>query len=290
MVSALCIGRLSVPGRPLLASSEVDVRLNIAGYFAKPVRNSCKAAQVETGEVQLISNRNIRLNEVMRIYERLRRSDPTNRVWALVLFPEGVVYVAGKEVTESYELRDMLVACCKRDKFHDLKSFSPLILFPRLPPEDNWRTDKPSAEQRGQYLALLKEANSFLNAAGVAHLDERPDNIMWRQRRDADLASIELRLIDFEDAVLFHDPIPSELVKIIVSTCDRRYPFREGDESTDQLASALHNDFFYQAVKLWTSSEVESFDDFMHEAGAGILDSLSQHPSESVESVGRSGG
>lgn len=50
----------------------------------------------------------------------------------------------------------------------------------------------------------------------VIVVDLRPANVLWRQTQHGDVPSVELRMIDFEDAVPFGRDIPAELVQAIV--------------------------------------------------------------------------
>lgn len=95
----------------------------------------------------------------------------------------------------------------------------------------------------------------MLNTAGIAHLDLRPANVLWRETPHGEAPSVELRVIDFEDAAPFGRVIPRELVQTIVATSDWRYPFQAGEEQTEQLASAVRNDFFGEAIGQWTRSD-----------------------------------
>lgn len=170
----------------------------------------------------------------------------------------------------------MLMKECVANGFIGLNlRYRPLILFSRLSANEGWCTTKPSAQYRQHYLEQLKLANNTLNTAKIAHLDERPVNIMWRERVNGEFPQVELRLIDFEDAVLFDDVIPAEFVKVVVESQDWRYPFKSGDQNKMQFASQLHNDFFYEAISQWTVSAVEDFNDFMYNSGAQILLDLS---------------
>jgi serine/threonine protein kinase len=155
-------------------------------------------------------------------------------------------------------------------------TFRPLILFPRLSPSDGWTDAKPALGIIQQlYLEQLKLAIDALNTAGIAHLDLRPANALWREIHNGDTPSVELRLIDFEDAVPFGQVIPPELVRVIVDSDDYRYPFQSGDEHSDQIARVLHNEFFFEAIGRWTSSEVIEFTEFMQDGtGLEILHSL----------------
>ena len=267
---------------PVLCSDQpspnlTNVCLNMTEYFAKPVRSNWKLLHQQQHEESLLlfSNKNIRLNQIMRMYERIRvscRPDQGIDPKEVILFPEGVVSVPGDDVPESDALRLMLIKECVANGFIGLNlRYRPLILFPRLSANEGWCTTKPSAQQRQQYLEQLQLANNALNTAKIAHLDERPVNIMWRERVNGEFPQVELRLIDFEDAVLFDDVIPAEFVKVVVESQDWRYPFKSGDQNKVQFASELHNIFFYEAVSQWTVSAVEDFDDFMYNSGAQIL-------------------
>jgi hypothetical protein len=106
----------------------------------------------------------------------------------------------------------------------------------------------------------------------VAHLDERPANIMWKALINAENEHVELRLIDFEDAVFFDHVISSEYVAAVVRRLDLRYPFKNGDEKSIQFAKKFHNDFFYEALLLqWMASEEADFNEFMNIKGSEIL-------------------
>eukprot|EP00597_Dinobryon_sp_UTEXLB2267_P007366 CAMPEP_0170092152 /NCGR_PEP_ID=MMETSP0019_2-20121128/25574_1 /TAXON_ID=98059 /ORGANISM="Dinobryon sp., Strain UTEXLB2267" /LENGTH=214 /DNA_ID=CAMNT_0010312405 /DNA_START=423 /DNA_END=1064 /DNA_ORIENTATION=- len=151
--------------------------------------------------------------------------------------------------------------------------FRPLVVFPKL---SGWCVEKPPASLREQYLRQLTAAVEFLNDASIAHLDLRPDNVMWRAVGGESDAAVEMKLIDFDDAALFDHPIPQEFVSYVVDTRDYRYPFQEGDEESEQLAAALHNQFFLDAAELWLQSEVDHFTDFMWDRGQHILRTLKE--------------
>lgn len=249
-----------------------EVCLNMDGYFAKPIRRAWKLLSSPESCVELYSNRNMRLNHIMRIYERLRvksllRTDEDLRK-SCVLFPAGVVAIPGELAQESKDLRALLIDHCTANGFGTeiLSSHTPVILFPLLP-SSLWSTEKPPELLRDAYLRELYKANKALDDARVAHLDERPANIMWRANGD----KVELRLIDFEDAVFFGDFIPHPFVEYVVLNGDWRYPFKSGDEQNLQKARAVHNDFFSKAVTQWVRSEESDFFDFMEANGEQIL-------------------
>ena len=122
----------------------------------------------------------------------------------------------------------------------------------------------------------LGYAIAVLNIAGVAHLDMRPPNIMWRglDLVNEEVGRVELYLIDFEEAILFNFAIPPQFVNIVVYNGDTRYPFTARDKETVQVAKQLHNDFFLEAVSQWASSDIEDFREFTDIHQTGILSSL----------------
>ena len=124
----------------------------------------------------------------------------------------------------------------------------------------------------------LGYAIAILNTAGVAHLDMRPPNIMWRgiDTADKEVGRVELYLIDFEDAIFFNFVIPPQFINIVVYNVDTRYSFTAGDEETVQFAKQLHNDFSLEAVSQWASNDIEDFQECTDIHQAGILSSLKE--------------
>lgn len=57
----------------------------------------------------------------------------------------------------------------------------------------------------------------------------------------------------------FGEVIPPELVRVIVHSFDYRYPFKRGDEESNQIVSALHNNLFVEAIRQQTSNEEKEF-------------------------------
>jgi hypothetical protein len=85
-----------------------------------------------------------------------------------------------------------------------------------------------------------------------------------------ELTGVEIRLIDFEDAVFFNHVVPVQFVLAVVNSADRRYPFKRGDDEAEQLAGAKHNVFFLEAVTRWVHSDARDFGHFMNEEGRTI--------------------
>eukprot|EP01032_Pedospumella_encystans_P011306 gene11306-13152_t len=239
------------------------VSLNMAGYFAKPIRNGWPLLNHNPwGFIQRhilsCSQMNVRLNRIMRLYEKLRLSCRGEAVdiKSLVLFPEGVVTMPQNDAPiESKALLELLTRECAQNGFSSASGLCgcPVILFPRLSEADGWRTDKPPPTHRDSYLTQLRAAGEALNRAHIAHLDLRPSNIMWRAVCPS---AVEFYVIDFEDAELFDHVIPEEFVNAVVRASDHRYPFRyEDHHEKTQLAKKFHNDYFVEAITQWAMSE-----------------------------------
>lgn len=263
---------LQRPHGPQL-SKMPSVRLDIAKTFVKPVRALFKADSAAAGD-NTISQRKSRLNDIMRMYELIRRSASEEQA-ALVLFPCGVIGMPDPSVKQSADIYDMLLKTCKEEGFleEDLKH-CPLMLFPLLEGWSGGRHGGPpdTATLASAYLAKLRQAIDLLNLAGVAHMDLRPANIMWRVGREGEL---ELKLIDFEDSVVFGRTVHPELVRSIVYRNDYRYPFRVGDEVGPLFARREHNEFYFKAVSMWAQQEsAQDFDSFMDVHGQLIQEEV----------------
>lgn len=258
-------------GMRLPSAAEVQCTLSLRGHFTKPIRDDPKMLQNNAvGDEGWVSALALRLNCMMEVYRLLHEADPGSS--DVILFPTGVVTVPGPDSLGSASLRSALTATCRRYLFSMELSYRPVVLFPLL---GDWRTDKPPAELRQSYLAQVALANNIMNQAGVAHMDERPENVMWRARTELD--GVELQVIDLEDAVLFGFPVSSDYVTHIINQRDRRYPFLPGDEESTQIAGTVHNEFYLEALTRWVESDVDCFRTFMAEVGADILTELRAH-------------
>jgi hypothetical protein len=275
-------------------TSRASVVLNMAQYFPKPLSDDCLAVPVANAAAVRpdYSTACVRLQRIMEVYQRLHEaalSSANESDRDLVLFPEGVVTVPGPHADGSDDIKNLLIRSCGEAGFR-VRDYDcrPVMLFPRLFPSDGWTTAKPPPELRAVYVQHLRRAVQLLNLAGVAHLDLRPSNIMWR-RVDPSIPSVEMRLVDFADAQLFDTIIPNRYV----SLCDRRYPFSEQQReaacsceraakatagtTTDRtrflllraqptqhiVACAHHNAFFLDAVAGWVQSSARDFSAYM---------------------------
>lgn len=134
---------------------------------------------------------------------------------------------------------------------------SPLIVFECLHGKDGWTNEKPVDEAAVEYINMLDTAVKLLNRAQVAHLDLRPQNIMWRMHQGA----IEMRLIDFETAIPFGLFIPPESATYLAR--DARYPVFHEERNTFVLYQEYHNTWFFISVHQWLESDVLDFSEFM---------------------------
>jgi hypothetical protein len=272
------------------------VALNMRQYFPKPLSDDCLSVPVaNTDDVRPdYTTACVRLQRIMEVYQRLHEAALSSAYESdrdLVLFPEGVVTVPGPHASGGSDgIKNLLIRTCQEAGFR-VRGYDcrPVMLFPRLSPNDGWTTHKPSPNLVAAYVQHLRRAVHLLTRAGVAHLDLHPRNIMWR-RVHPSIPTLEMRLVDFEDARLFGTIIPNRYV----SLCDRRYPFSEGQRqmayrweraaeaaaastATDRAqflrlreppaqhinACAYHNDFFLDAVAKWVQSSTADFSDYM---------------------------
>jgi serine/threonine protein kinase len=122
---------------------------------------------------------------------------------------------------------------------------SPVIIFEHLKPTDSWSNSRPPNEKATKYLKTLKKAISVLTDAKVAHMDLRPSNIMWRWNQEKQ--KIEIKIIDFEDAVIFGEKI--RFIERLKYDVMHRYPLMNTKER--EYASSYHNDWFFHSIQLW---------------------------------------
>jgi serine/threonine protein kinase len=169
------------------------------------------------------------LNDIMTCYQQLftAASRGPTEGGNTVSFPLGVITIPGEGAPEKETLREGLVRSVTK-YFRDGINLShcPSIVFPLLSESDGWTNGRPPIDLCDQYLAKLRLAVAILNAARVPHLDLRPENLMWRWVTDgAGGGGLELKVIDFEFALMFGQVVPEAFVHAIVSTKDCRYPF-----------------------------------------------------------------
>jgi hypothetical protein len=265
-VELLLAANIADPKRPL------GVRLNATEMFLKPVRPMNKINKASVDQQKTISNRGSRLNSIMRMYGLMHEANELqhNLENAPVLFPIGVLSMPDESVSESKEIFQLIKNVCTEEGFAESDfCFSPIIAFPLL---RGWNNEKPPQRLHANYMVELGNAIAFMNGGNVAHMDLRPANIMWRELADN---AVSMRIIDFEDAVIFTHTISADLIRVIVRTQDYRYPFRVGDDEQRQVADERHNRFFREAVKLWLLDSTDNtFTEFMTLYGQGIVENI----------------
>lgn len=204
----------------------------------------------------MASSRIMSFHRLLCMYEKLWTSGGPD-IDEFVLFPAGTVSIP----TTENDLQELLMRECRENGFktdiemlfrkHDGKivvSPCPVLLFPKLV---GWSKERPPTHLRNKYRDKLRRAINALNSAGIAHLDLRPDNIMWKE----DNGDVSVRLIDFDDAYPFEYVIPEDYVSMMAGDINKRYPFALGDERHKQVAKAEHNEFFYKTVEKWLNED-----------------------------------
>ena len=237
-------------------------------YFVKPLKQFMFSSQ---GQGQVIAPRNdssnlrLHANYIMHIYQKL---SIINVAQNYILFPLGLISLPSTDNTHARHLRATLLHLLKK-YFKELNCDSiihaPIIVYDLL--DTPWTVGKPDQIYVESYCQKVTEVVRILNEAGIAHMDLRPHNIMWRPASSADEGGsskeVELRLIDFEDALIFGDII----VCIDKYLNDPRYPFFDrghGARPYEHIkAGAYCNDWFLQAVIAWAYQEEHRFSKFM---------------------------
>jgi len=137
----------------------------------------------------------------------------------------------------------------------------PVVVYEELNAID-WRNTKPPFDAVEAYVRGVKDAVDIMNEAGIAHMDLRPANIMWRsiKGKESDTVVVDVRVIDLEDAVPFGFCIQS----VDALRLDPRYPVSFDDGREFIPAARYHNDWFAVVVEGWArQTDVDDFRDFM---------------------------
>ena len=139
---------------------------------------------------------------------------------------------------------------------------------------ETWNTGKPGAPFVGNYIEKIDFLFDVLNEAGVANLDARAANIMWRAVNSSE---VEIRMIDIEDTFRFGDILSTAYANALNN--DDRYPIiAEGDRAMRE-----HNEFFRTAIKYWASSSEASFGKYVSANRNTIIAESSQPVMVNVE-------
>ena len=246
----LSMGLVSVP-RPKVFHAEL--------CFFKPIKCDFQPKNREFNSA-VFSNAMSIVEYMMYLYEKMFA---IGDCVAFVLFPAGLTRVVDNFKSAIKQIKKFFRHMVSIDH-------APVILFPFLRPEAGWTNGKPPTELAHSYLLKLKAAVVSLNKAGVAHIDLRPPNIMWKRNSDG---GVDLQIIDFEDSVAFGDLI--EYCEYFSADVYRRYPPMENP--VQQRASAYHNNWFLLCVKAWFDCvESNDFDDFMQNKYLDVIDEFAR--------------
>jgi hypothetical protein len=228
VVSAEAAAAAAATGEPEL---QVDV------HFFKPVRELTRpdlALRATEHRATLVT--------MMRVYKLLHDVEDAR---PHVLFPLGVVQMTSADTPLGIAFNEGLVSAMKPAYFQEWAyRLTPVLVYQRLGEE--W-TDNHPGERRDAYCQAVTTAVAAVTAAGVAMLDLRPPNVMWRSHNDG---TVELRLIDFEFVLPEGYLVPAALIK--AQAADDRYDVSCYTERDDQFyASTRINQHWLEYIRDW---------------------------------------
>lgn len=251
--------------RPAIARVKHDVSLFLSGYFFKPIFETPKSkAEGTRNDETGPSLRRQKLSRMMTIYEFLFRTPGS---LSFILFPIGIMMMPSSSDSSKKSNRVKLQQRVFVNFSTALPDHTPLVIYELL--SEEWTNERVPPDLSESYLRQLRVAVELLNSASIVHSDLRPANIMWRRQSD----EVDIRLIDFEDALTFKSPFP-------IFDDDYRYPYiREySRKGTFVSAGAIHNEYFLVAIELWLreNNEKKSFSNFMEKAADDIRAGMRQ--------------
>ena len=165
---------------------------------------------------------------------------------------------------------------------------APILVYPLLSAKDNWQSSdkdgKPGENFRVDYLRKLELVINELNTAGVAHMDLRPTNILWRPAPQGGDGEVEMKVIDFEDALFFDELVLNRRMY----DSNPNYPLYGIDqaildadmkiENCQLLVTSYYNDWFFDAITAFVmEDEAAEFSLFMKTYSKGLLESRILH-------------
>lgn len=183
------------------------------GCFYKHIRAFPKSDtnSASRGPSRLVSGKRIRLSNILPCMRVCTRSHAR----ASILFPIGYMSMPDP-ATGGNELYEYLLGSMKQyfKRWTDIEIGSPLLMYKTLVGRTN---TKPHALVLGNlYKEKVAVAVEVMNQAKVAHMDLRPENIIWTVCND----ELRVMVIDFEDCRFFQEQIPEQ-----ERYEDVRYPF-----------------------------------------------------------------
>jgi hypothetical protein len=216
---------------------EIDCR----NLFLKPVRHGLTVEEAKQGKYLPYR---MGASRVFDIFQSLH-TNPKCRIY--FNFPLGCVQMPG---SSHPKVRNAMYSSLhpkfkKEDNEQSDKTRlrgTRYIVFPKL---DDWFDGKPPEDLRQVYTKELKRAVQAMADSKVCHGDLRPRNVMWRRIADG----IELKIVDFEDALLLGEIIPPR-------RWDARYPLF-GLEN-DPIPATI-------GLDLWCMNHIVGFNESAHE-------------------------
>lgn len=196
--------------------------------FFKPLRDTGKLGNLPAGESMIDDGSSLRTNLDMLMLAYLRLSSHL-AAHDLFLFPLGVIsHPSSASPAYQYTARELIESRVSKHFPGNceslLKDGCPVVVYDLLP-LDCWFNDKPPPDLVEPYISCLSTAVTILNECGIAHMDLRPSNIMWRRLLPPSSQKIEVRIIDVEDAV----PFGYYIRDVSALRGDPRYPLHKND-------------------------------------------------------------
>ncbi len=184
------------------------------------------------------------LSTMMRAYKLLHDADAAR---PHVLFPLGVVQMTAANNQDAIVFNRGLVSAMRREFQPWADPLTPVLVYEQLGAE--WTSDPPG-ERFKAYLLAVETAVAAVTAAGVAMLDLRPANVMWRSLVDD---SVEILLIDFEYVLPEGYLIPADLVE--AQSADARYDITKyAKRGNDYYASTQINRHWLEFMRRWAAN------------------------------------
>ena len=234
-----------------------------SGLFFKPLKDfhKMRISGQELTTKRVVSRLQSNLESMMLAYQRIYANEDAEQFF---LFPLGVLSYPSSELVAQKQNICQVMRDCISNHFCEsrniLKDGCPVIAYEHLSQDRGWSNEKPDRGLVPSYVECIKRAVDILNAAGIAHMDLRPSNILWRCKTDSSVPMVEIRVIDLEDAVAFGFFIRH----VDIMRLDCRYPVHERDG--DRIPAAQHhNDWFLKHVTNWANQyEYKKFSDYMY--------------------------
>jgi serine/threonine protein kinase len=236
---------------PSSTAHSAVVELNTESLFLKPVR----LLQFTQGQHSVAADFlpfRVALSRKLFAYSLLQCVADAN---SLFNFPVGVCQLPDSCHAEIRKL--MLESLHPKFTRSTVNNFHPFIVFPRLPFSMKDGGDKPDIRHRDLFAKSLRKAVDAIHAAGLVHMDLRPENVMWRCSCGDFSAScdFQLKVIDFEDFCCV-----GEFTSLNMYREDLRYPFALWLQGLRQRGAAVPSLVTAEiSIDLWSVERIVGF-------------------------------